>query len=195
MSPRRRIDDDTGEQLPADTPAETPVTAPRPPLGRRRVVTTALAVSVMVAALTASVLMLVPHESHRRTTLRQAAALDVARSFTVEFMSPDPTGDFGANRYVDRMTAQVTGDFATWWEEARDRILITVAKGPHIEATVLYAGLERWNDDGSADVLVVVRRAIKDDAGKTVTEPTERVVETVRLEGEQWKISNLSPVV
>lgn len=187
MSPRRRIADDTPEQ--------TPVAVSRPRVRRRLVVATVLAASVIAAALTASVLMLAPHESHRTTMLRQAAVLDVARSFTVEFMSPDPTGDFGANRYVDRMTAQVTGDFATWWDTEQDEILVAIAKGPQIEATVLYAGLERWNDDGSADVLVVVRRAIKDDAGKTVAEPTERVVETVRLEGEQWKISNLSSVV
>ncbi len=190
MSPRRRV---TGAHPVWET-AEAD-TAARRPRDRGLMVAAVAAALLIVAALTAGVVFVIPHEKHHRATGREVAVLDVARSFTVEFMSPDPTGEFGANRYVDRMTAQVTGDFAQWWEQERNAILIQVAKGPQIEATVLAAGVERWNDDGSADVLVVVRRAIKDEDGNTVAEPTDRVVETLRQEGDRWKISNLSAVL
>jgi len=189
VSPRRRV---TGVSAVLAVEASDAA----PPARDRGLIAAAVAAAlVMAAALGAGVAILIPHEKHRRTTVREVAVLDVARSFTVEFMSPDPTGEFGANRYVDRMTAQVTGDFAQWWAEEQNAILIQVAKGPQIEATVLAAGLERWNDDGSADVLVVVRRAIKDEHGQTVAEPTERVLETLRQEGDRWKISNLSAVL
>lgn len=193
MSPRRQVVGAPPGPAWHTVQADDSIDA-RPPRDWRLLTAGVVAAVLMVAALVVGVLIVIPHERHHRITRQEVAVLDVARSFTVEFMSPDPTGEFGANRYVDRMTAQVTGDFGQWWEQEQNAILIQVAKGPQIEATVLAAGLERWNDDGSADVLVVVRRAIKDEDGNTVAEPTERVLETLRQEGDRWKISNLSPV-
>ena len=156
---------------------------------------TVVSVLVAVGAVAASVVMLVAHESQRRTALKEVAVLDVVRSFTAEFLSPDPTGDNGANRYVDRMTAQATGEFARWWQDRRAEILIQVATGPVVSAVVLEAGVERWNDDGSADVLAVARTSAKGPDGKVVAESSVRCVETVSLEGGQWKIRNFSPVL
>ncbi|MGV0635682.1 mammalian cell entry protein [Mycolicibacillus trivialis] len=191
MSPRRRVDADATPARPDPAPA-APAT-PRPPL---RMVWTGIAATVaVIAALAIATVLLVGHESRYETAMREDTVLEVARSFTIQVMSPDPTGDYGANRYVDRMTEQVTGELETYWRESRDQILIQVAKGPKSEATILYAGLERWNDDGSADVLVIAKQSIKDDDDKTIAEPIAQLLETVRQEGGRWKISNMGPVL
>ncbi|WP_082949034.1 hypothetical protein [Mycobacterium sp. 1274756.6] len=205
MSPRRRTAADATPPSAAieltGASAETPAPAapgqavrvPRPPL---RLVWAAIGAAVVIAAtLAVAMVMLVEYETRQFMERREFAVIETARSFTTQLMSPDPTGDYGANRYVDRMTAQVTGELETYWRESRDRILIEVAKGAKSEATVLYAGLERWNDDGSADVLVIARQRIQDDDGKTMAEPIAQVLETVRQEGGQWKISNMGPVI
>lgn len=154
-----------------------------------------LAALVTVGSLATGTFMLVKRIELHRTQVNELAVLDVARSFTTEFLSPDPTGENGANRYVDRMTAQATGEFEKWWKESRNDILIQVARGPEVVATVLALGVERWADDGSAEVLVVAKTSIKGLDGKVVAEPTVRCHETVTKQGDQWKISNFSPVI
>lgn len=187
MSPRRKIDPADGALL------ATP--APRPPREWRLLVVPTLAALVMVGSITMCAWMLYSHVSDHRTEVRQVAALDFVRSFTAEFLSPDPTGENGANRYVDRMTAQASGEFAQWWQDSRNDILIQIARGPVVNATILDAGVERWNDDGSVEVLVVAKTSIKGVDGKTAAEPTVRCLETARQEGDRWTISNLSPVI
>ncbi|PQM49697.1 hypothetical protein C1Y40_00083 [Mycobacterium talmoniae] len=188
MSPRRKIE--LGE------PGLLVAPPPRPPRPWRAIFAAAVGALVILGSITAGALMLYSHESHRRTALNEVAALDIARAFTAEFLSPDPTGDSGANRYVDRMAAQSAGELGKWWQDRKNEILIQVATGPVVKATILDAGVERWNDDGSVDVLVVAKTAIKSADGKRIeAEPTVRCLETVRREGDQWKISNLSPVI
>lgn len=187
MSPRRKVE--TGEAA-----LLVPIAA-KPPRPWRLWSTLLLAALVTAGAITVSVVMLIKHEEHRQAELNQAAVLDVARSFTTEFLSPDPSGENGANRYVDRMTAQATGEFEKWWKESRNQILIQVARGPEVVAAVLDVGVERWNDDGSAQVLVVAKTSIKGVSGKVEAEPTVRCLETVTKQGNQWKISNFSPVI
>lgn len=187
MSPRRKVD--------ADEPQLLVPSVPRPPRPWRFWSTMLLAAIVSAGSIAVAATMLVAHVDHRRLALQQVEVLDFARSFTVQFLSPDPTGENGANRYVDLMTEHATGEFGAWWKERRNEILIQVARGPEATAEVLEAGLERWNDDGSAQVLVVAKTHIKGLDGKVVAEPTMRCLETVMKQGDQWKIRNFSPVL
>ena len=59
---------------------------------------------------------------------------------------------------------------------------------------MLDAGVERWNDDGSADVLVATSTTTTLPDGKTI-EDGSRWVATAIQEGDQWKISNLLQVI
>lgn len=187
MSPRRRVGADTAGLF----------TGPEPRTSRswRILLATGAAALVAAASVAMCTVTLITHESHRRSVLKEVAVLDFVRSFTTEFLSPDPTGDKGANRYVDRMTAQTTGEFGRWWRDRRNEILIQVAQGPEVSAVVLDVGVERWNDDGSADVLVVATTATKGAKGEVVSEQKVRCLETASQEGGQWKISNFSPVL
>jgi Mce-associated membrane protein len=56
------------------------------------------------------------------------------------------------------------------------------------------AGVQRWNDDGSADVLVATKVSTKMPDGKTI-ESGNRWVVTAKKEGPLWKISNLIQVI
>ena len=56
------------------------------------------------------------------------------------------------------------------------------------------AGIEHWNPDGSADVVVAATTNSKMPDGKTVASGSRWVV-TATKEGEQWKISNLLQVI
>jgi len=60
---------------------------------------------------------------------------------------------------------------------------------------VIGSGLERWNDDGSATVMVATEVTSKSPDEKQVVENTNRWTATVTQEGNQWKISNLVQVI
>jgi Mce-associated membrane protein len=153
---------------------------------------TTVAALVMVGAISACALMLISHESHRRVATKEAAALTYVSSFMTQFTSVDP---FHANDYVDRVLAQATGDFAKQYQDKENEILVQVAKQEPTKGTVLDAGVERWTDDGSANVLVAVDVTSKSPDGKQVFENASRWVATATQEGNQWKISNLVQVI
>ena len=109
-----------------------------------------------------------------------------------EFTSIDP---FHANDYIDRILAQATGDFAKQYEDKANEILLQVARAEPATGTVLGAGVERWNDDGSVTVMVATAVTSKSPDGKQVIENTNRWAATATQEGKQWKISNLQQVI
>lgn len=109
-----------------------------------------------------------------------------------EFTSVDP---FHANDYVDRVLAHATGDFAKQYQDRENEILLQVARAEPTKGTVLDAGVERWNDDGSANVLVATEMTSKSPDGKRIFEKTNRWVATAKQEGNQWKISSLLQVI
>lgn len=182
MSPRRRFE--AGAKLLFSA------AAPR----RRRGLALAATLSATVAAtaITVCTLVLIWHQTQRRTTVQEAAALGYVHSFMTEFTSPDP---FHANDYTDRILAQATGEFAQQYRDNQNEILIQVARSEPTTGTVLDAGLERWNDDGSAELLVVTQFTSKSPNGQMRLERTTRWVVTAKQEGERWKISNLIPMM
>jgi Mce-associated membrane protein len=54
--------------------------------------------------------------------------------------------------------------------------------------------VQRWNDNGSADILVATKTTTKMPDGKSV-ESGNRWVTTATKEGQQWKISQLIQVI
>lgn len=184
MSPRRKV-----------APGEEPLFVVRKanPLQRWGLpLVGGVAALLMAGAITVSTLMLISHESHRRVALRDVVVLGYVRSFMTGFTSLDP---FHANDYVDRVLAQATGTFAKKYEDKKNEILLDVARGEPTTGTVLDAGVERWNDDGSVDVLVATDVTAKSPDGKQVFENANRWVATAKQEGNQWKISNLLQVI
>lgn len=186
MSPLRRFDE--GER-----PLFTESAQLQPRL-RRWLLPLAAAVAAVLAAaaITVCTVVLVSHETQRRANIKEASALGYVRAFMTEFSSPDP---FHANDYTDRILAQATGGFAEQYRENQNQILVGVARSEPTTGTVLDAGVARWNDDGSADVLVVTKFTSKTTDGKLVAERASRWVVTVAQEGDQWKVSNLIPVI
>ncbi len=82
-------------------------------------------------------------------------SLGYVRGFMTDYTTLDP---FHANDYADRILAQGTGDFAKMFKEKMNEILIRVARAqPTDGQVVLAAGVQRWNDNGSADVLVATK--------------------------------------
>lgn len=183
MSPRRRIS--------ADEPELYTAPAPKPPRRWGLPIVASLAGVLIAAAITASSLMLVSHESDRRTQVRDADVLSYVRSFMTTYTTLDP---FQANYYGDRIQAQATGDFARMFKERINEILIQVARAEPTQGTVMEAGVQRWADDGSADVLVATKVSSKLPDGKTI-ESGNRWVVTAKKEGQLWKISQLIQVI
>ena len=108
------------------------------------------------------------------------------------YTSLDP---FNANAYADRVLAEGTGEFEANFRERLNEILIQVAQAEPTTGTVLEAGVQRWNDDGSVDVLVATKVTSTTPDGKTTFESGSRWVATTTREGEQWKIKNLIQVI
>jgi Mce-associated membrane protein len=185
MSPRRKVDADETDFFSA--PAE-----PRPPRRWGLAVIATLASVLIAAAITGGTLMLIKHETDRRADVKEAAALGYVREFMTAYTTLDP---FNANAYAERIMAQGTGDFATMFKEREPEILIQVARAEPTKGDVVEAGLQRWNDNGSADVLVATKISSKTPDGKSTIESGNRWVVTAIKEGEQWKISQLIQVI
>lgn len=185
MSPRRKIKDGGQDSFVC-------ATQPRPPRRWGLPLAAMLAAAVTVAAITLCALVLITHEKQSRATIDDIAALDYVRSFMTEFTSPDP---FHANDYADRILAQATGQFAEQYRQNQNAILVGVAQSEPTTGTVLDAGISRWNDDGSVDVLVVTKFTAKSPDGKLQLERASRWVATAQQEGDRWKISSLIPMI
>ncbi len=184
MSPRRKFQPGEGTLL---------VERPVPP--RRSLVLPlvgAVAAVLMAAAITVSALMLISHESLERAASKDREVLSYVTGFMTQFTSIDP---FHANDYVERVQAQATGDFAKHYHENANQILLQIARAEPATGTVLGAGIERWNEDGSVNVLVATAVTTKSPDEKQVVENTNRWTATATQEGKQWKISNLQQVI
>jgi Mce-associated membrane protein len=183
VSPRRRVA--------ADEPDYFEVT-PKPPR-RWGLPIVALVTSLLLAAgIVVSSLMLVSHERDRSARVRDAAALGYVSEFMINYTSLDP---FNANAYVERILSHGTGDFAKMFKEKSPEILIQVAQAEPTSGEVVAAGVQRWNDNGSADVLVATKVTSKSPDGKTTIESGNRWIATAIKEGQQWKISQLIQVI
>jgi Mce-associated membrane protein len=145
----------------------------------------------MAVAITVSTVVMVSHESHRQADRRDQAVKSYVEWFMTQFTTLDP---FHANAYVTRVLAQATGDFAKHFTDKANEIILEVARAEPTTGTVLDVGVERWNDDGSARVLVVTEVTSKSPDEKQVVENTNRWTTTAKQEGNQWKISDLQKV-
>lgn len=183
MSPRRKIE--------ADEPDFFEV-KPDPPRRWGLPLVAALASLLIAAALTAGTLMLISHRTDVRTRADDAQVLDYVQSFMTSYTTLDP---FNANAYTDRILAQGTGEFASMFKEKQNEILIQVAQAEPTTGSVVAAGVQRWNDNGSADVLVATKITSKSPDGKSTIESGNRWVATAIKEGQQWKISQLIQVI
>jgi Mce-associated membrane protein len=196
MSPRRKIQPGERPLLVEQTPRRRwripPPRQWKPPQDWGVPLVMSLAAVVAAGAISICTLILISHESHQRVANNDKAVLISVRSFMAEFTSVDP---FHANDYVDRVLSHATGEFAKQYQGKENEILLNVAKGEPTKGTVLDAGVERWNDDGSANVLVATEVTWKSPDGKQVFENTNRWVATANQEGNQWKISSLLQVV
>ncbi|WP_343600743.1 mammalian cell entry protein [Mycobacterium sp.] len=187
MSPRRKIQ--PGEAPPFVARAVAPSRLRR--LARLPLMF-GVAGLVIAEAITVCALVLVSHESQRRAAVRDVAVLADVRSFMTQFTSLDP---FHANDYVDRVLAHATGEFAKQYQQKANLAALAVAKGEPTTGTVLDAGVERWNDDGSANVLVAAEVNGKSPDGKKTVDVASRWLVTAQKEGNQWKISSLVQVI
>lgn len=182
MSPRRKIEPGSKELF----------RLPDPRLRRWGLpVVAALAAVAIIGAITVSTLVLIERESHHRADVRDAAVITFVRGFMTQYTSPDP---FHANDYADKVLAEGTGQFAKLYREKMNEIVIQVARAEPTTGTVQSLGIERWNDDGSVDVVVAAETNTKLPDGKTI-ESGNRWVVTATKEGQQWKISNLLQVI
>ncbi len=152
----------------------------------------AVAAMMMAAAITVSTLMLISHGSVERTEKNDRAVLSYVKWFMTGFTTIDP---YHANDYVDRILAQATGDFAKHFQETANEILVQIAQAEPATGSVRDAGVERWNDDGSASVLVAAEVTSKSPDEKQVFHSATRWMATAKQEGNQWKISNLLQVI
>ena len=151
-----------------------------------------LVAALLVGAIALSTFMLVGHERDRRTQLRDARALGYVSEFMTAYTTLDP---FKANDYGDRILSQGTGEFEKGFKGKLNEILVQVARAEPTTGSVVEAGVQRWNNDTSADVLVATKVTTKSPDGKASVESGNRWVVTTTLEGQQWKISNLIQVI
>ncbi|UXA18294.1 mammalian cell entry protein [Mycobacterium sp. SMC-4] len=190
MSPRRRFADHTAGD---DTVGRDYFVAePPPPRRWGLTLVSVLTAVVLAAAIGAGTFMLIRQESDRRAQVKEAAALGYAREFMTTYTTLDP---FNANAYADRISAEATGEFAANFNEKLNEILVQVARSEPSTGEVLDAGIQRWNDDGSADVLVATKVTSTMPDGQTTIESGSRWIATTIREGQQWKISNLIQVI
>jgi Mce-associated membrane protein len=185
MSPRRRFG-------PGEGPLLVEQRVPREDSSPRLSVVGAVAAVLIALAITASTLMLIAHEKRERAATRDHQVLDYVTWFMGQFTTIDP---YHANDYVTRVQAQATGDFAKQYQDNANEILLQIARAEPATGTVIGSGVERWNDDGTASVMVATSVTSKSADEKQVFENTNRWLAIVTREGKQWKISSLLQVI
>jgi Mce-associated membrane protein len=201
MSPRRRIQ--PGEEPLLTVPKSTlwsrlrlRLALPRewwkPSRDWAMPVAMVVASSVAAAGVATSSYVLINQRSHHQVAMKDVDVLGFVRAFMTGFTTLDP---FHANAYVDRVLAQSTGDFAKDYRDKHNQVLIQIAQAEPTKGTILDAGVERWNDDGSAIVLVATDVTFKTPDQKQILDNTNRWVVTAQREGDQWKISSLQQVI
>lgn len=182
MSPRRRL----------DTAGIETVAMPAEGDRRRSLIRSITAAGVVVlAALALSVFTFVHSQTENRATVEQAAVLSFVRSFVSQYTSLDP---FKANAYAERVEKLGTGEFAKMYKEKMNEIVVAVARAEPSIGNVSELGIQRWNDDGSAEVIAVADMTTTLPDGKKI-HSTSRWVVTAIKEGDQWKVSNLIQVI
>jgi Mce-associated membrane protein len=144
------------------------------------------------AAVATSSIILVNQRSHHQVAMTEVDVLGFVKAFMTGFTTLDP---FHANAYYDRILAHATGDFAKQYHDKQNEILVQIAQAEPTKGTALAAGVERWNDDGSANVMVATDTSFKSPDGKQTVDNTNRWVVTAQREGDQWKISSLQQVI
>jgi Mce-associated membrane protein len=200
MSPRRQIP--AGEEpLYVEQTPKTVLWSRLPSLPRQwwkpsrtwAVPSMAAAAALLTAgAITTSSVALVEQRSQHDVTMKQADVLDFVKAFMTGFTTLDP---FHANAYFDRVMANATGDFAKQYHDKENDILVKIAQAEPTKGNTLAVGVERWNDDGSANVMVATDITSKSPDGKQKLDNTNRWVVTAQREGNQWKISSLQQVI
>ncbi|MGV0993923.1 MAG: mammalian cell entry protein [Mycobacterium sp.] len=182
MSPRRRVDTDTA----------APLRLPEPrPRRSRLALVAAVAGTVLIAALVTSAVVFGKARTEHQREIREAAVLSFVRSFVTQYTSPDP---FHANDYAEKILAMGTGQFAKLYDDKMNEVVLQVARSEPGVGTVQELGVEQWNDDGSANVVVVSSMVTTMPDGRKIPSGSRWVV-TASKEGEQWKVSNLIQVV
>jgi Mce-associated membrane protein len=152
----------------------------------------AAAVLLTAGAITTSSIVLVKQRSQHQVAMKEVDVLGFVRAFMTGFTTLDP---FHANAYYDRILAHATGDFAKQYHDKQNDVLVRIAQAEPTKGTALAAGVERWNDDGSANVMVATDVTFKSPDGKQKLDSTNRWVVTAQREGNQWKISSLQQVI
>jgi Mce-associated membrane protein len=145
-----------------------------------------------LGAITTSSFVLYDQRLHHRDAMEEVDVLGFVQAFMTGFTTLDP---FHANDYVDRILAHATGDFAKQYREKQNEVLIQIAQAEPTRGTTLAAGVERWNDDGSVNVMVATDVTFKSPDKKQTLDNTNRWVVTAQREGKQWKISSLQQVM
>jgi Mce-associated membrane protein len=154
--------------------------------------TMAAAALLIPGAIATSSIVLVKQRSQHQVAMKDVDVLDFVRSFMTGFTTLDP---FHANAYVDQILAHATGDFAKKYRDKENEILVQVAQAEPTKGNTLAAGVERWNDDGSANVMVATDVTFKSPDKKQTFDNTNRWVVIAQREGNQWKISSLQQVI
>jgi Mce-associated membrane protein len=150
------------------------------------------AVLLTAGAVTTSSLVLVEHQSRHKDAMKDVDVLGFVRAFMNGFTTVDP---FHANAYFERVLANATGDFAKQYHDKQNEILVQIAQAEPTKGNTLALGVERWNDDGSANVMVATDITVKSPDGKQKIDNANRWVVTAQREGNQWKISSLQQVI
>lgn len=185
MSPRRRIEPG------ADPLFVAPAAAPRTGRGWWPLYF-ALVALVAAGGIAVAGVVLAVQQTHQSQRAEDGAVLSGVGYFMTMFTSPDP---FHANDYVDRVLQHATGEFAKQYQEKANLALLQVARSEPTTGTVLELGVERWNDDGSANVLAVTNVSTTTPDGKNVVDQRMRWLVTAKKEGVEWKISSLVQVI
>ena len=136
-------------------------------------------------------MMLIQHESDRRTRSGSRRAGLRARLHD----GVHDAGSVPRQRLCRPDPRQGTGDFAKIFKEKQNEIVVQVARAEPTTGTVLEAGVQRWNDNGSADVLVATKITTKSPDGKQPSRAETVGWQRLSQEGQQWKISKLIQVI
>jgi len=156
---------------------------PKPPRRWGLPIIATLATLLIAAAVTGSTLMLVAKEKDRDSSTKEVEAVDYVRGFMSTYTTLDPSTPtnmpIGSSHRAPATSRRCSKRSERDPDTGRARRATT--------GSVVEAGVQRWNDNGSADVLVATKISTKSPDGKSTIESGNRWVATTTKEGSSGR--------
>jgi Mce-associated membrane protein len=187
--------DGSDTETPADSTLDEQVAGPQPTRVSRAWFVGVFVLLVLMAGglVTGGIFAMHAHSQNKESTQNGQAAVDAAKDCVTATNAPDPAT---MAKSVQRILDCSTGDFGVSAKLMAPMMVEAYqAANAKVEVTTIRASAEKFNDDGTIDVLVAFRFKVPTNPQQQNQETGLRMRATMKYEDGRYKIDKLNQVM